>query len=305
MPQSEAYIKVSNGVTLAFNLLRHAWDGWSIHTHINGHTPKSWLIALAAGLAGQNGTAGILTIHSGIAPEYLRECSETQRNIAHLACRQFDHIICVNEEIARTVQSFGITPERLAVIPAFLAPRLSQIDLPGDLHAWLDAHRPLISTAMFFRPEYGFEVLASGLQKLIQRHSSLGCLVMGSGEERVAAEMLAKQMGLTDCLRFAGDVGHDMCLNLMSRSDLFVRPTFEDGDSISVREALSLGVPVVASNVGTRPAEVRLFEPGNVDELVWHIENVLKTETGETRTAPPCSTAEQLLGIYSSLSLYG
>ncbi len=302
MPQSDAYIKVSNGADLALNLLRHVWDGWSIHAHINGHTPKSWLIALAAGLAGQNGTAGVLTIHSGIAPQYLRECSQTHRNIAHLACRQFDRVICVNEEIALTVRTFGISPERLAVIPAFLPPRASQLDLADDLQAWLNAHRPLISAALFFRPEYGFDVLVSSLQKLVQRHPGFGCLVMGSGEERMAAEMLTKQMGLADFVRFAGDVDHDMCLNLMSRSNLFVRPTFEDGDSISVREALSLGVPVVASNVGTRPAEAHLFETGNVDDLVRQIENVLKMEKDQTRTVPHCSTVEQLLGIYSALA---
>jgi glycosyltransferase involved in cell wall biosynthesis len=65
----------------------------------------------------------------------------------------------------------------------------------------------------------------------------------------------------------AGDVGHALCLCLMSKSDLFVRPTYQDGDAISVREAVAAGVPVVASNVGTRPPGVALFRAGNVDEL--------------------------------------
>jgi glycosyltransferase involved in cell wall biosynthesis len=59
---------------------------------------------------------------------------------------------------------------------------------------------------------------------------------------------------------------------------MLVRPTFCDGDSISVREAISLGVPVVGSNVGTRPADTLLFEVGDIDGLVRQVENVLEWE---------------------------
>ena len=65
---------------------------------------------------------------------------------------------------------------------------------------------------------------------------------------------------------------HEACLALISACDVFLRPTLEDGDSISVREALSLGVPVVASRVGTRPAGAILFQPGDVEEMVAKIE---------------------------------
>jgi glycosyltransferase involved in cell wall biosynthesis len=61
----------------------------------------------------------------------------------------------------------------------------------------------------------------------------------------------------------------------MARSSVFVRPTLRDGDSISVREAKALGLPVVASNVGTRPEGTLLFEAGDVDGLVQRIENAV------------------------------
>jgi glycosyltransferase involved in cell wall biosynthesis len=73
----------------------------------------------------------------------------------------------------------------------------------------------------------------------------------------------------------AGDVDHDTCLALMSASDVFIRPTLEDGDSISVREALELKVPVVASRVGTRPPGAILFHPGDVEDLLSKLECAL------------------------------
>jgi glycosyltransferase involved in cell wall biosynthesis len=54
---------------------------------------------------------------------------------------------------------------------------------------------------------------------------------------------------------------------MISASDVFVRPTFTDGDSISVREALSLGIPVIASDCVERPDGVVLFKTGNAGDL--------------------------------------
>jgi glycogen(starch) synthase len=83
----------------------------------------------------------------------------------------------------------------------------------------------------------------------------------------------------------------------MSRSDVFLRPTLEDGDSISVREALSLGVPVVASRIGARPAGAILFEPGDTDAMLSKIE--LALSLGRSAAAPISGSLPRLLEIYS------
>jgi glycosyltransferase involved in cell wall biosynthesis len=298
-PENDAYIKVSSAFDLARELMRHSWNDWTMHVHINGHNPKSWMIALAGGLAAQTGPGALLTIHSGIAPRYLRESSGTQRALARLACLQFARIICVNEEIAGVVESLDVPSHRLEVFPAFLPLPVPQVRLPMELQEWFDAHEPVLSTAMFFRPEYGFEVLVPALKTLQERRPRLGCLVMGSGDDRVAAEMLVRRQGLSDCVRFLGDVEHDMCLAVMSRSGVFVRPTLRDGDSISVREAVSLGVPVVASNVGTRPPETRLFEVGSAADLACQIEAALETKTKQYGTAGQEDSVQRLLKLYS------
>jgi glycosyltransferase involved in cell wall biosynthesis len=135
----------------------------------------------------------------------------------------------------------------------------------------MERHSPLLSTAMFFRPEYGFELLLDAITELKVVNPGIGCVVMGDGEHRDESMMRVRQAGLEDAILVTGDLDHERCLALMSRSDVFVRPTFMDGDSISVREALALGVPVVASKVGMRPAGTVLFEVGNKSELVERI----------------------------------
>ncbi|MDQ3755346.1 MAG: glycosyltransferase, partial [Acidobacteriota bacterium] len=72
-----------------------------------------------------------------------------------------------------------------------------------------------------------------------------------------------------------GDVPHDATLRAIAESDLFLRTTLYDGDSISVREALHLGVPVIATDNGMRPEGVILIPPARLEALCETIENNL------------------------------
>ena len=267
-PHSDAYIKVSGAPGLLLQLVKHAANEWMLNVHTNGHNPKSWWIALGCGLAAQVGPGATLTLHSGLAPAYLREQHRWKRQVARMTCLLYNRVVCVNEEIAAAVAELGIAKDKMQITPAFIPIEAPDVGLPEEIERWMMAHSPFLTATMFFRPEYGFEVLARSMARLRDRFPQIGCLVMGTGEDRSAANGLITELGLRESIYLAGDLDHEMCLALMARSAVFVRPTFRDGDSISVREAHALGVPVVASNVGTRPEGTILFEPGNVDACV-------------------------------------
>jgi hypothetical protein len=77
-----------------------------------------------------------------------------------------------------------------------------------------------------------------------------------------------------------------------------------DGDSRSVREALSLGIPVVASDTGLRPAGVRLFKKGDVAEMVERIrETIERADTAGPReyTLAREDSVSQMLSLYEKL----
>jgi glycosyltransferase involved in cell wall biosynthesis len=274
-PESDAYIKISGGLGLVRELVRHVWNDWELNVHTNGHNPKSWTIALACGVASQFGSGAILTLHSGIAPVYIRTAPEWMRRLIRIACVLYRRIVCVNSEIADAVTGLGIAKEQIQITPAFLPIEAPDVAAPPEIENWMGNHSPLITSTMFFRPEYGFELLVKAVARLREDYPRLGCLVMGTGEDREQAAALVAKHGLGDVMLLSGDLEHELCLSLMSRSTVFIRPTFRDGDSISVREAVALGVPVVASNVGARPEGVLLFEAGDVDGLVTRVREIL------------------------------
>jgi glycosyltransferase involved in cell wall biosynthesis len=277
-PQSEAYIKISGAAGLVRELIRHACNDWTFHVHTNGHNAKSWTISFTCGLAAQFGQGAWLTLHSGMAPSYIRNSPAPLRSLMRMACVLYRRIICVNAEIAEAVAGLGIPQAQIRIAPAFLPVEAPLVAASAEIESWLQGHTPIVTSTMFFRPEYGFEVLMQAAKRLRVLYPRIGCLVMGCGDGREpAAELIAKH-GLKDVMLLAGDLDHPLCLSLMARSAVFARPTLRDGDSISVREAVALGIPVVASNVGTRPEGVLLFEPGDVDGLVGQVERAINRQ---------------------------
>jgi glycosyltransferase involved in cell wall biosynthesis len=290
------------GLNFGIVLLRHACQGWTLHLHTNGHNLKSWLVALACGLAGQSSGGCVLTLHSGMAPGYLRAASGWRRRLAGFVCSLYERVICVSDGIRDALLSLGLPPQRTEIVPACLRTERPEVCLDPSILAWIGRHRPLLSTALFFRPEYGFDLLATAVTRLRLRYPSVGCLVMGSGEQREEAERRMNETGLDENILMLGDVNHDTCLALMSASDVFVRPTLADGNSISVREALALGVPVVASRVGTRPAGAILFQPGDVEEMLAKLEVAMAMQRdGEV---PVAGCMDRLVEIYQQVTAY-
>lgn len=257
---------------------RHRVAGWRVHVHISGHGLAGWMVAGMCGGMGPGG-GSLITIHSGLTPAFLAE-SKWPRTLVRTVCRRFSRVICVNDEIRSAIDAIGVSPETTAVIPAFIPPDEHGGKIPESLASWQQDRYPLITTALFFRPEYGFEVLLDALTELRTVYPRLGCAVMGDSAGGSAAQEMVGSAGLSGTVFLAGDLPHSQCLRVIKRSDVFVRPTLNDGDASSVREALCLGVRVVASRVGNRPPGTLLFEPGNGAELAERILEAIRSTPG-------------------------
>jgi glycogen synthase len=281
-----AYQTLRGGLDLVRIVSDHARAGFAVHLHTNGHGFKSWLIAAACAVAGRRAPAVVVTLHSGMLPSYLDRAGALVRAFVQCTCLAFTRIVCVNPAIRAALLSRGVPSDRLLVRAAFLPVSAPKGALPRDLDVWMSSREPVLSTALFFRPEYGVDVLVEAVDRLRVAYPRLGCVVMGSGDPTETERQLEAR-GLGEHVRLAGDLGHDDCLKVMARSDVFVRPTRADGDSISVREALALGVSTVASDVGTRPDGARLFPAGDVDAFVHVLAQVVAARSVEEGADAP------------------
>jgi len=91
---------------------------------------------------------------------------------------------------------------------------------------------------------------------LVQKVNPNTHLVLaGDGPERAELESQADRLKLANNVHFLGR--RDDIPNLMNGFDLFVLPSFSEGLSNTLLEAMSCGIPVIASNVGGNPEIVK------------------------------------------------
>lgn len=246
-----------------------------LHTHVPGNNLKSWVVALAAA---QARPGGLLTVHSGLAPA-LVEGSAWVRSVVRLACARYEWILCANHRIAAAIEFAGVSPERIEVVPAFVADASSRGEPPPPVVEARGRWKVLLSAALAPGAQYGEDVLLEALSRLLPQRQEMGCVLYGPGTEGAGLAEKLSRHGIAGRVIPLGEIDQGEAFGVLSLSDVFVRPTLADGDSISVREALSLGIRVVASDVGHRPAGVHLFPPGDAGELAQSI--------GEALSCPP------------------
>lgn len=104
------------------------------------------------------------------------------------------------------------------------------------------------------------KILAEVLKKVPSK-----LLLVGDGPERSEAEKLARDLGVADKVKFLGM--QTSFIELLSISDIFLLPSQSESFGLSALEAMSCGVPVVASNIGGIPEVVGHGEGGYVAEF--------------------------------------
>ena len=245
----------------------------------------------------------VVTIHSWRASAVVTMLNRLLLRLAH-------RIIVVNEEIATQLKLASYD-----VIPAFLPPLRCTHDLPADVRQFIDSARDRgcallcanASRLTKYHGEdlYGLDLCLELVADLAGRSDVNPALVYAVSYPAAGnplylnARKLIVERGLEDrvCL-------YNKPLDfvaLMTYCDVVLRPTTTDGDALTVREALYLGVPVIASDVAKRPEGTILFSNRDEADFADHILAVLK---GPTRPqAPPrdndCDThVSQYVDVY-------
>jgi glycogen synthase len=269
-----------------------AAEGRLLHLHTSGANAKSWLVALAASRARRPGAPrGVLTLHSGSAPAWLR-AGRSRRALAAAACAGFGTVVAVNGEIAHELSASGVPRSRITVLAAFSPALLEPPQPPPALAAFRAAHAPLLAAALSPGPVYGADLLLPAFEALRARLPSAGLAVFGAGTD--AAEL--RRPGLLGL----GELDHRAALAVMEAADVFVRPTRADGDAISVREALTLGCGVVASAVGHRPPGCLIFPAGDLGALAARLAEAAAGGRPRPDPAGRDDPFEALFAIYAA-----
>lgn len=200
--------------------------------------------------------------------------------IVPYSLRKASQVIAVNEEI---LNSIGVP--RAKKIPPFLAPHNKErdffLEIPKEARCFFKRLRVIAFNAWKIVYEdgedlYGVNLILSAFGFLRQKLENIGlCLCIpqldANQKQKLLKSLDEKNIPRKDVLIL--DFNVSFC-DVLRLSDVFVRPTRSDGDSLSVKEALYLGVPTIATNVVPRHGDVFLSEYA-VTSLVETLERVL------------------------------
>jgi len=197
-------------------------------------------------------------------------------------------VLAVSEELrCIAVERFGVAPERASVLPMGIDDALFSRPAPGhalDARAarrslGLDPDGPLLLFVGDLIPEKGVRELAAAVDTLRWRGIAATAVFLGDGPLRDGADA-----GGGGGLIFRGRVAQGDLARWHEAADLLVLPSASEGSPVTVMEALSSGLPVVASRVGGIPDLVEdgvtgwLVPPGDAAALSAVLEGLLRND---------------------------
>jgi glycosyltransferase involved in cell wall biosynthesis len=245
-----------------------------LHLHFGGDlTPRLLGLALFCSLL--PGRKTILTFHSGGYPGSPAGQTAARATLRGFVLRRLDGLIGVNPEIAALFLKFGVREERIrTILPFAVQPPDRSLPLPERLVAFLNAHSPALLTVGLLEPEYDLPMQIECLAEILRQYPRAGLLIVGAGSLEESLRALIASKPYRDHVLLYGDMPHALTLRATLECDVLVRTTLYDGDSVSVREALYIGTPVIATDNGMRPEGVHLIpasDPARLRDAVCQL----------------------------------
>lgn len=145
--------------------------------------------------------------------------------------------------------------------PIFRIPNGVEVLRPEVRHLHADDYGPL-KVVMAGRMVSGkrFDDLIEAMALLNDQDPGIryNLTLLGDGPRRIQLETLSSRLGLDDKVSFLGHISHTGVLGILGASDIYVQASDREGVSMAILEAMSHGLPVVAT---ASPGLTQLIDP--------------------------------------------
>jgi len=219
---------------------------------------------LAARLAGIKCVA--TTVHSYSDLDYVKAWHNTWFSLVDkLTWFLTNRFVAVSYDLERSLRRRGVKEMQVSVVPNGIVPwEGSKIDVRREFAL---SAGPIVCAVGRFVPVKRFDLLLQAFVRVLAEFPETTLLLIGEGPLLWQLKNLVKTLGVENRVVFTGYRADARML--LSNSDLFVMSSDMEGLPVVLLEALSAGVPVVATAVGGIP------------EVVRHGDTALLTPRGE------------------------
>jgi len=203
-----------------------------------------------------------------------------KKPISKLVMRSASAVIALTEDMKGEIQK--ICNREVSVIPNGIdLDRFQNLSSRGK-GLKVNSAEKLILFVGGLKPTKGIEYLIQAMSSIRQSETKAKLLLVGQGEEKEGLEHLAKNLDLSNYVRFTGGIPNTEVPEYMAASDVFVLPSLSEGFPNVILEAMASGLPIVATRVGGLPEIIKegnngfLVEPKNPQQLAEKVLLILK-----------------------------
>jgi len=202
-------------------------------------------------------------VHGPLAQETGLSPGEAEQAAAREAAllRQLRGVLCPSRRTAAAIESYGISPDRIAIVPpGTLKPNPPMPPRHGS------AVRALLCVANLV-PRKGHVVLVEALaaiRELVWSLQCIGSIARDPATVRSVRETITAA-GLDHRITLAGEQPPQAVARAYRAADAFVLPSLHEGYGMAFAEAMAHGLPLIATTAGaipeTVPQSAALFVP--------------------------------------------
>jgi 1,4-alpha-glucan branching enzyme len=98
----------------------------------------------------------------------------------------------------------------------------------------------------------GVQHLIEAMPAIVASFPDVSLQIVGEGNLSDELAALCRSLGVHEHVEFLGYVPHEQLPELYQRAELFVQPSFYEGMSNTVLEAMACGLPIIATGEGGR-----------------------------------------------------
>jgi glycosyltransferase involved in cell wall biosynthesis len=214
------------------------------------HTHAPAFIDTQAQATTESNLPWVWTIH-GFFNHKPKDISEWKTAI-NLARRKKSHIVTVsNASKSDLVQKKIFNADDIDVIYPGTEPSESKLRIrngPWRKKFGIDAEALVFGSVGRVSDEKGFDIALKAISLLQPKLPHSFFLILGDGESRVPLESEVKRLGLQDRFFVLGFDNHP--LQFLQELDVFVLPSRLEAFGLALVEAMSIGLPCIAADVG-------------------------------------------------------
>lgn len=223
-------------------------------------------------------------------PMYLRSYRLNSMMEAYVY-RHATHIRCVSEHLVEYVVDQGIPKCKVSFVPrcldltTFKYPTEQERAVFVEQYGLQDVENKLVVLCVAkLRPQKNLDRTLEAFSTALGQTGPAVLLIAGRGVLEPKLRETATRLGIDKHIVFLGKIPQSDLRCAYAMSDIFILPSMFEGRSRAIVEALSYGLPVIASNITSTRETIEdgynglLVDPQDVSDIASAISHLAKSE---------------------------